>query len=127
MEFSYIYNVLKKGGNKMNDVLKASKLYFDPFIYQQLLENAWITQKEKEILFPWNFPYKQTLLFPEIKEQIREVAIKNQRFSDSVVEEEISDRLEAIWEYIGITDKDRQAWLDEIKEEFNLPDDYKFR
>lgn len=110
----------------MNDVLKASKLYFDPFIYRQLLENAWITQKEKEILFPWKFPYKQTLLFPEIKEQIKEVAIQNQRFSDSVVDEEISERLERIWEYIGITDKDRQAWLDERKEEFNLLDDYKF-
>ncbi|MGX9952679.1 hypothetical protein ACS9SB_0022040 [Bacillus subtilis] len=105
---------------------KKKPQYFDPFIYQKCLEDTMLSPIAKEILKPQSVSLRHKFLFDDLKKKLKERLQEEQRFIESIVEEELYHRLDEIFKYIGIGEKDKQQWFDHLREEFNLPADYKF-
>lgn len=105
---------------------KESKPYFDPYIYKKVLEDTWLPPVAKEILRPWCVTHKHKFLFPGTKERFKSFLLEEEKHIESIVDEELAYQLSKMLEYIGSGEEEKLRWFNELKEEFNLPHDYKF-
>ena len=109
----------------INNQLK-SKPYFDPYIYTQVLEDAWLPAIAKETLKPESVTHKHKFLFPETKERFKKLLLEKDYLIESVVDEELDYQLSIMMEFIESGEKEKLQWFDKLRKEFNLPSDYKF-
>jgi len=110
----------------MNNNQLKRKPYFDPYIYQKVLEDVFLSPIAKELLFPWNVKNKHKFLFAVTKERFYSSSLKEKNLIESVVDEELDYQLKKLMDYIGSGEEEKQQWFESLREEFNLPSDYKF-
>lgn len=106
---------------------KKKPCYFDPYIYQKVLEDAWLPSIAEEILMPWRVRYKHKFLFAGFKERAKEFLEKEEKFISDVVDEETFYNWKELIEYIGFSEEEQQQWFEKLREDFNLPPDYEFK
>ena len=69
---------------------------------------------------------KQKFLFSGIKEEFKITLLKQKKYIEKVVEEEMGFKFSHMTDYIGYCEEDKQRWFEELGEQFNLPSDYEF-
>lgn len=69
---------------------------------------------------------KQKFLFSGIKEEFKITLLKQKKYIEKVVVEEVDFKFSQMMDYIGYCEEDKQRWFEELKEQFNLPSDYEF-
>lgn len=106
--------------------MTKEKPYFDPYIFQKVLEYAWLPRIAKEIQEPGSVSHKQSFLLSGFKERAKKYIEGRQRLIEEVVQEETFFQFEVLQVYIGTGEEDKQKWFKQLREDFNLPDDYKF-
>ncbi len=105
---------------------KVKPPYFDPYIYRKVWEDSWLPPISKEILEPRSVSLKHKFLFSGFKERAKEFFEKEQKFIEEMVQEEIAYQFEYLQDYIGFNEEEKQRWFKQLREDFNLPDDYNF-
>lgn len=106
---------------------KVKPSYFDPYIYQKVLEDSWLPPFANQILEPRSVSRKQLFLFREFEERAEKYLKEQKKFIESIVMEGIYIEFERLYEYIGISDKEKHEWLEQLRKDFNLPLDYNFK
>jgi hypothetical protein len=102
------------------------KPYFDPYILEKVLEYTYLPSCAQEILYPWKFTYRQTFLFPGLREVFKKKLEEKREVIKDVVRMEMEYQLYECLEYIDPSEEDKQRWFAELREQFNLPPDYEF-
>lgn len=98
--------------------------YFDSNIFKKVMEDVTFPPIAKEILEPLSMPYKHRFLFPEIKPVLKEKLEEMQRDIEEIVQWEMDFQEEV--GYIKTGKKEKQQWFAQLREVYNLPQEYEF-
>ncbi len=110
----------------MNNKNKQRKPYFDPFIFQKVLEDVYLPPIAKEILNSGS-EHKQNFLFPNIRDSFIPEIEKRLKFIERAIKDETHYYLYYEYEeYIKPAEEDKQRWFNELREYYGLPSDYEF-
>lgn len=107
---------------------KSFKPYFDLNIYRNLLEDLHLPPYGKSILYPQRFRNvpKQTFLTEEMRGMAEAHVHHTKKYLDKWIEHEFEYYVYSCEDYIDAGKKEEERWLESLREEFNLPADYKF-
>ncbi|MCB4338965.1 hypothetical protein BJQ93_01287 [Bacillus subtilis] len=81
----------------------------------------------KELLKKEGKSYKQDFLFPNIRDRFMPEANKIiEGIEDTVIHETLIQLFYEYEVYVNPSERDKQRWYDELREQFDLPSDYNF-
>ncbi|HDR4427072.1 TPA: hypothetical protein QCP92_002674 [Bacillus cereus] len=106
--------------------MEKEKPYFDPYIFQKVLEDVRLPTFSNQVLRPWNVLAKQKFLFCGFEKQVKMYLEEEQKLIRNIVNEEMNYFLSCVEDYIRPSEEDRQRWFEKIRDNFGLPPDYKF-
>ncbi|WP_024123496.1 hypothetical protein [Bacillus halotolerans] len=103
------------------------KPYFNPYVLKQVLEDVYLSPMVKELLKKEGKSYKQDFLFPNIRDRFMPEANKIiEGIEDTVIHETLIQLFYEYEVYVNPSERDKQRWYDELREQFDLPSDYNF-
>lgn len=102
------------------------KPYFDPYIFQKVLEDVYLPPIAKEILDPGYVTHKQTFLFPHIRDRFLLQLEEQLRYINRAVKDETLFHLNVWQEYLNHSEEEKRVWFDVLREQYQLPIDYQF-
>ncbi|XQY91890.1 hypothetical protein ACNRWW_20810 [Metabacillus sp. HB246100] len=100
--------------------------YFDPYIFQKVLEDVYLPPIAREILKPRSLTHKHNFLFPKVKERFLPEIERRVKLIDSIVKEETIYQFYEYEKYLNHTEEDKQWWFNDLREHYKLPSDYDF-
>ncbi len=110
----------------MKNSISNRKPYFDPVIFEKVLEDVYLSPIAKEILNSRS-EYKQNFLFPYVREKFIPQIEERVKFIERAVKDETLYQLFYEYnEYIKHKEEDKQRWYNELREQYGLPSDYEF-
>lgn len=105
--------------------MKFKPRYFDPYVYEKVLEHYYLPSTANQVLRPWSVKHKQRYLSEEMKKNVEETVEKRKQKIDGFVQLYIQEYLEECSDYLHC-EVDKQEWFDELREDYGLPLDFEF-
>ncbi|OOR12642.1 hypothetical protein BW897_11050 [Bacillus cereus] len=106
--------------------MKKEKPYFDPYVFQKVLEDVWFPPYSNQVLKPWNVSAKQKFLFCGFEKKVKRYLEEEQKLIRNIVNEEMNYYLSCVEGYIRPSEEDRKRWFEKLRRDLELPPNYKF-